>query len=70
MTRILGLLLLTVTLSLGSCQCSNKPEVGPVEEDESAHMIVPGDDTARASVASAVAAPTVVAPGVPMSPTV
>lgn len=35
MTRLLGLLLVTVTLSLGSCQCSNKPDIGPVEEDQS-----------------------------------
>ena len=38
MTRLLGLLLVTVTLSLGSCQCSNKPDIGPVEEEESAHL--------------------------------
>jgi len=39
MTRFLGLLLVTATLSLGSCQCSNKPDIGPVEEDASAGLI-------------------------------
>ncbi|NNF03052.1 MAG: hypothetical protein HKN17_01190 [Rhodothermales bacterium] len=42
MTRFLGLLLVTVTLSLGSCQCSNKPDVGPVEEADSAELTIPG----------------------------
>lgn len=44
MTRFLGLLLVAVTLSLGSCQCSNKPDIGPVEE-ESAAVTSPGPST-------------------------
>ncbi len=50
MTRFLGLLLVTVTLSLGSCQCSNKPDVGPVEEEQSSLLDRPAPLTGSADV--------------------
>ena len=64
MTRFLGLLLVTATLSLGSCQCSNKPDVGPVEEEASAEQIGPEamDRDAIDTPRSVVAIPAVVTP--------
>lgn len=48
MTRLLGLLFVTIALSLGSCQCSNKPDVGPVEEDQSSLLARPAPLTGSA----------------------
>jgi len=41
----LALILLFCSTALGSCQCSDKPEIGPVEEESAA--VITTTDTVR-----------------------
>ncbi len=38
MKRVFVLGTLLLCLSLSSCQCSNKPDIGPVEDDQQAQV--------------------------------
>ena len=49
MKRIFLLSCLFAVLSLSSCQCSNKPDIGPVEDPEEAALIVPETEHAMPS---------------------
>ncbi|MES3628788.1 MAG: hypothetical protein PPP56_01330 [Longimonas sp.] len=39
--RTLILLALCAPLYIGGCQCSNKPDIGPVEDEEEAQLQTP-----------------------------
>lgn len=48
MTRVLLFAALLLTVGLSSCQCSEKPDIGPVEGDEEQAEARPAPtDTAR-----------------------
>lgn len=45
MKRLLIFTALLLTVGLSSCQCNEKPEIGPVEgENEQSQLVAPGAD--------------------------
>jgi hypothetical protein len=48
MKRILIFAVVVLSVGLSSCQCAEKPDVGPVEgEDQQSRLVVPPADAAR-----------------------
>ena len=48
MKRLLIFAALLLTVGLSSCQCADKPDVGPVEgENQQSQLVVPGPDAPR-----------------------
>jgi hypothetical protein len=48
MKRLLIVAVVLLCVGLSSCQCANKPDVGPVEgEDEQSRLVGPPVDAAR-----------------------
>ncbi|WP_157621448.1 hypothetical protein [Salisaeta longa] len=49
MKRLLVFTVLVLTMGLSSCQCSNKPPMAPVEDEQSqAEVLPPAEPPARA----------------------